>query len=401
MTSVVKKIHIVRPRAFRRNCSVALALSAVLLATKGFAQAPPQSATAPGRESLSAVGNYWTPERLINAKPMQLHPAPSHRLAPLSAPEGASGPSGVKAGDGAAPAIAGASPIARQLHPAVRLPERSEGAPESQSGPAPLGSSSTGAYFTTSRVFPDAATVTYPYLTGGKFFFQNPRTGQNWVCSASVLRPRLVVTAGHCVYHAGPTKDDPSNNKYFYSNFLFIPAYDNGSAPKGTWNWAWVIVSGYWSGGNGSVPNTQDIAIIETIDQGGHKIWEHTGYLGYQTGQLLPNHLTILGYPCNIDNCAKMQNTAAQSFANGGSNTVIYGSAQRGGTSGGPWIQDFGVAGAGAPSGTALNRLKSVSSYGPIALEPKYIGGSILLASGTSSFIDILNRACAHRAGNC
>jgi hypothetical protein len=114
-----------------------------------------------------------------------------------------------------------------------------------------------------------------------------------------------------------------------------------------------------------------------------------------------PNHLTLVGYPCNLDNCQKMENTMAQSFDNGGNNTIRYGSAMRGGSSGGPWIQDFGVAANGAPSGEGANYLKSVTSYGPIATEPKYQGASILLNSGSGSFIDLLNQVCAHRAGNC
>lgn len=337
---------------------------------------------------------------------MELTPGPGHRLQPLDsvAPQ-SQGPA--QTGAGARPTTLDTQSLARQLHTPLALPEdggvANNGSGDTpRSGPTQLNTSSTGAYFTTSRVFPDAATTAYPYITAGRLFYSNPRTGRTFVCSASVLRPRVVVTAGHCVYHAGPTSDDPSTNKYFYANWQFVPAYNNGAAPVGAWNWQWVIVSGYWAGGGGTVPNAQDIAMFEMRDDSlGRKISQFTGYLGYQTGGLSPNHLTIIGYPCNIDNCAKMQNTTAGSFANGGNNTVVYGSAQRGGTSGGPWVQDFGVAGVGSPAGTALNYLKSVSSYGPVATEPKYLGGSILMSSGGGSFIGLLNSTCAHRAGNC
>jgi len=50
-----------------------------------------------------------------------------------------------------------------------------------------------------------------------------------------------------------------------------------------------------------------------------------------------------------------------------------------------------------AHAAASHNQVVSVTSYGPIAEEPAYLGGSIL----DSRFISILNTACAHRAGNC
>jgi len=389
-----------------RVASLMQPMSAVLLATAfmtsgAFAQAASPTVTAPGGEARSTT-NYWTPERLKSAKPMELTPGPGHRLQPL---DNAAPQAPAQTGAGAPPTTEDASSVARRIHAPLALPgdggAKTDANPSAPGSATPFNTSSYGAHFTTSRVFPDAATTTYPYSTTGRLYYRNPRTGSNFVCSASVLRPRIVVTAGHCVYHAGPTSDDPSTNKYWYSNWQFVPAYNNGAAPKGTWNWAWAIASSYWTNGNGSVPNQQDVAMFEMADNAGQKISAFTGYLGYATGGLSPNHLTIIGYPCNIDNCARMQNTTAESFANGGANTVVYGSAQRGGTSGGPWIQDFGVAGVGSPTGTARNWLKSVSSYGPIATEPKYLGGSTLMSSGAGSFSSLLSTACAHKAGNC
>src|SRR5579872_1571211 len=55
------------------------------------------------------------------------------------------------------------------------------------------------------------------------------------------------------------------------------------------------------------------------------------------------DNVTMLGYPCNLDSCLKMEETGAQAFESGGNNTTIYGSAMRGGASGGPWIQDYGI----------------------------------------------------------
>jgi V8-like Glu-specific endopeptidase len=369
-----------------------LILAATSVATTAQTAAPPPL-NATNHETPGAVQRFWTAKRFIEAKPIELRPSSDHRLDFTSS---ASRDETPIAGDGAPPPNNKAPSLATQLHPPQPLTSNAPSEGDSRN------SSSYGAYFTTGRVFPRAV-PTYPYLTGGRLISHNPQTNVNIICSAAVLRPRIVITAGHCVYHAGPTQDDAGRKKYFYTNFLFVPAYANGTAPVGVWDWQYVLVSGFWSGGNGSVPNQQDMAIFEMRDNSNVKIGSYTGYLGYQTGLLNPNHLTILGYPCNLDNCAKMQETTAQSFANGGANTVTYGSAARGGSSGGPWVSDFGVAGAGAPIPVSggYNRLKAVTSYGPTATEPKYLGASIFMSNGASSFLGLLNTVCAHRAGNC
>ncbi len=156
----------------------------------------------------------------------------------------------------------------------------------------PDATSAFGAHFTTSRVFPDTTTVAYPYRTAGKLFFHDPRTGGNFVCSASVLRPRIIVTAGHCVTHPSTS----ASNRYFYSNFYFVPAYNIGAAPYGTWTpWEeWVTNTWYFS--DGSVPNPQDVAMLIPYDQR-TKLGYITGWLGYYTNQLGNNNVICWAIP--------------------------------------------------------------------------------------------------------
>jgi V8-like Glu-specific endopeptidase len=341
------------------------------------------------------VEGFWTPDRLRNAKPVEIHPrvrpdGRPERAPTEAAPAAPAGPA--ERGEGSAPQVRIESGAVRQL-----LPPQ-ESAMLEQEHVVPEATSSFGARFTTSRVFPDGTVTTYPFRTAGKLFFTDPRTGGNFVCSASVLRPRIIVTAGHCVTH-------PSSNaaqRYFYTNFLFVPSYNNGAAPYRSWtsNRQWVSNAWYFS--DGAVPNEQDVAMLIANDQviNGQvrKIGEVTGWLGYITNSLSNNNTTMLGYPCNLDSCARMQGTNAQTFSSGGSNTYIYGSAMRGGASGGPWIQDFGVNPASNPAVTlGLNYLIAVTSYGPIATEPKYLGASNLDAR----FLDVLNNSCASNPGNC
>jgi len=207
------------------------------------------------------------------------------------------------------------------------------------------------------------------------------------------------VTAGHCVTRPNT---DPAQ-RYFFTNFLFVPSLNNGAAPYGQWTSSGQWVLNAWHLSNGSVPNPGDIAFLIMNDQPvsgqNRRIGDVTGWLGWRTQALSRNHVTMLGYPCNLDSCARMQVTNAGSFADGGSNTWIYGSAMRGGASGGPWIQDFGSPSAGNPPNTmGLNQLVAVTSYGPIATEPKYLGASNL----DQNFTNVLNSACGPtNSGNC
>ena len=334
--------------------------------------------------SDAAVRAYWTPSRLKNALPVELKAAEPGGSA-------VDGPSG-----GPETGAEGAPPTGKSTGLAAKFYDPD---PESDSGEAPMATSSFGAHFTTSRVFPDAAVSTYPYLATGKLFFRNPVDGKNYVCSASVYRQRLVITAGHCVFNASSVVA----NRRYMTNFLFIPALNTGVGPTGSWTVRARLAAPAWRAGTGAVPNSQDVAIMETNDRlvGRvlRKISFFTGYYGYQSGSLSPNHLTVLGYPCNIDSCNRMQQTNAQIFNSGGNNTWRLGSAQRGGTSGGPWLRDFGVLGVGAPSPSSIgpNIVKSVTSYGPIATEPKYLGGSQL----NSEFVTMHNTMCGLKAGNC
>jgi hypothetical protein len=136
-------------------------------------------------------------------------------------------------------------------------------------------------------------------------------------------------------------------------------------------------------------------------DKSGQRIGDATGFFGYAINKLSPNHITSLGYPVNLDSGQRMEINNSQIIKSGGNNTFLIGSAMRGGSSGGPWIMNYGVAPTSSPgiAGMGTNIVVSVTSYGPVATEPKYQGGSNFNAQFTS----LLNSACntAPAAGNC
>ena len=356
-------------------------------------------AAADAQAQQAAVVQYWTPERLLSAKPLDLHPVVGSNGFPI-APAGTQTKGPSAGGGGAKPSVTLPASESKVLIPQQMLAQAQAMAAASEDMESvPSATSSFGAHFTTSRVFPDTNTLAYPTRTAGKLFFTEQGVG-NFVCSASVLRPRIVVTAGHCV-----TKPSPNPAlRHFFTNWLFVPAYNNGSAPFGTWTPSGEWITNTWYFSDGSVPNAQDVGILIIADHRSAlgapiKIGNVTGWLGWEINVLSNDNVTMLGYPCNLDSCLKMQYTGARAFESGGNNTTIYGSAMRGGASGGPWIQDFGVQPAGAPPvAFGGNILVGVTSYGPISTVPEYLGASNL----DSRFQSLLSAACgAATSGNC
>ena len=325
---------------------------------------------------------YWTSERLANAQPM-LPKVNQNAVTPEAAPQGGGTPVSLP---GKRPTVTvNADSFTRLYDPAQARIQPEAGDIESQA----VGS--FGAHYTSARVNPPALETIYPNRTVGKLFF---RIGaSNFVCSASVLRLRIVLTAGHCVHRGS------GGAAGFHNNFLFVPAFRDGNAPLGTFTPRFVGTTAQWAVSNGIVPNVADFGMFDMNDRLGVKIGNITGFLGFKTLSLIPNHTTKLGYPCNIDACQKMQQSTSQNRPGVFNNNVEYGTNFRGGSSGGPWVMNSGIQGAGGLT-TNLNAVVSVTSYGFVSTSPQVQGGSIP-DSRAGGFIPLLNLVCAHRAGNC
>lgn len=404
--------------------------SACMLAVAALAPVAAGAAPLPGPVSkannVSSLlpNNYWTPTRFRDAKPLPLplaaagqrHQQLTDAQAISAQSQGTSSVGKPQSSDPGLPIVDSSAP-ATNLFAAVdargRSIEASAQAPSAQAESArqqdgqqvtPTAAGSFGAYYTSSRVFPMftgaaaaySADRAYPYRTVGTLFFSI--NGAPYLCSASVIQRRVVVTAGHCV-HSGNLATG------FYSDFVFVPAYRDGAAPFRAWNWRFVTTTYTWATGNGEVPNAADYAMIEFDDQPIHnhgpavKLGHVTGWLGWQTNSLLTNHTSKLGYPCNLDDCQKMQNITSNSFEATEPNNVEYGSDARGGSSGGPWVQNFQLLQTGGGSGikAGSNRVVGVTSYGYVSEEPKVQGASIPDGRWVQLFLTV----CAARGGNC
>ena len=110
----------------------------------------------------------------------------------------------------------------------------------------------------------------------------------------------------------------------FYSNWRFVPAYNNGTAPYGTWTAkSATVLTSYFNGSDScaqrGVVCQNDVAVITLNPQSGAYPGTKTGYLGYgwngysynSSGQVL---ISQLGYPVALDNGALMERTDSQGF---------------------------------------------------------------------------------------
>jgi V8-like Glu-specific endopeptidase len=263
--------------------------------------------------------------------------------------------------------------------------------PDSSVTPSAVGTQ--GLQFTSSKVYPSQADTSYPTRATGKLWFEKvPGSGSWWVCSASMIKPGIILTAGHCV---------SSGTGSWYGSFQFVPGYRSGNAPYGTWtSWATATTTSEWFSGGGGVPNGGDYALIVfNKNSSGYRIGDYTGWLGWQYPSLVGKHVTVLGYPNNLDSGATNHRIDAQSTS-GSNNTGLWGSDMTGGSSGGGVVLNFRADYASSttpPSDDGSNRLVSVVSYGPTATGPMYQGGSVF----DSRISTMLTNMCTSFAWAC
>lgn len=254
-------------------------------------------------------------------------------------------------------------------------------------------------HFSSTRVYPNSSDTTYPTRTVGKLFFKK-QNGASYMCSGSMIKPGVVVTAGHCVHSGNGSATG------WYNSFQFIPGYRKVGAvdtrPYGTWtSYASVRTSTTWFSGGGGVPNARDYAIIVfNRNASGLNIGNYTGWLGYQTGMMIGRQNSVLGYPGNLDEGGQMHRVESLVTNYGSLNNGTWGSDMQGGSSGGPVVMNFRKDYADSsvlPSENNGNRVTSVVSWGYINPAVKVQGGSQL----DSTFHTMVTNACTAFPAAC
>ena len=160
--------------------------------------------------------------------------------------------------------------------------------------PAQVDFGTAGLPFSTARadLTPAATNDQYPYSAVGKLFFNE--SGQTYICSASLIKPGLVVTAAHCVANFG--------TRSYYSDWEFHPGYRNGTSPFGAWTAARAyVLTSYLDGTNScqqrGVVCKDDVAVLALSPQKSEYAGKRTGWflsLGMALGSRPSVSLTSL-----------------------------------------------------------------------------------------------------------
>lgn len=274
-----------------------------------------------------------------------------------------------------------------------------------ESGEPPLANLDVGTAnlpFSTARadLAPRATNEQYPYRAAGKLFFNVG--AKSYICSASLIKRGLVVTAAHCVANFG-------KNAY-YSDWEFVPGYRNGDAPFGAWTVAKVyVLTSYLDGSDicqlTGVVCKDDIAILalnqrKTANRKPAYAGDSTGWLSYAWDKVgfagSITHITQLGYPGCLDNAALMERNDSQGTIDSAhNNNTVIGSLMCGGSSGGPWIINFGMqpllTGTTLGASPGPNQVVGVTSWGSTSNAVKWMGASPFLSTNV---VPLVAAAC-------
>jgi V8-like Glu-specific endopeptidase len=292
-------------RTMRRS---AVLLAAGALGLAGFAapsSAAPVSTTVVHQAAVTAaqadaVAEYWTPQRMRSAIPMDT------LLGKVS--------------------IGELTDVARGLPQTV----------------APSGGVSTQAFPNGGSAWTGGGQVV---STAGRVFFTFQ--GRNASCSGNAVtsaNESTVITAGHCVKLEGS----------FHTNWAFVPAYNNGNAPFGTWTARQTLATPGWVA-------TEDInvdigaAVVNQLN--GQNLTDVVGAQGIAFNQPRAQNMYAFGWPAAAPyDGTRMIYCSGRTFNAFLSNGIGMTCNMTGGSSGGPWFQNFSEA-----TGTGL--VNSVNSY--------------------------------------
>lgn len=260
--------------------------------------------------------------------------------------------------------------------------------------------------FSTSRadLYNEVTNTSYPYSAAGKLFFNEPGSG-SYLCSASMIKRGIVVTAAHCVARYGAEQ--------FYNSWQFVPGYRSGWAPFGVWTvrQAWILTSYYNGTDNCAVYGVvcpDDVAVLILNTQNGGYAGTNTGWFGYWYGGGFTSggltEITQLGYPVGLNNGLYMERDDSYGYRSpSNSNNTIIGTNMNGGSSGGPWVVNFGLPYVltGETNGggySFVNAIVGVTSWGYTSTSPKEAGAAPFTSGNIQT---LLNVACGATPGAC
>lgn len=192
--------------------------------------------------------------------------------------------------------------------------------------------------------------------TAGRVFFTYQ--GRQASCSGNAVtsgNKSTIVTAGHCVKLDGA----------FHTNWAFVPAYNNGNAPYGTWTARATMATPQWVA---SEDINYDVGAAVVNQLNGQSLTDVVGGQGVAFNQARGQNMYAFGWPAAAPyDGTKMIYCSGKVFNAFLSNGIGMTCDMTGGASGGPWFLSFSEA-----AGTGL--VNSVNSY-KINLIPTWMFG--------------------------
>jgi hypothetical protein len=293
-----------------------------------------------GTQTLQQLVDYWTPERMANAKPLPIatSAAPTHEKGSAQTIPASSAPLNFvrinrdgTVSQETAQAASAAQPLTEPFHAAIpftRWQYFAKYPPNSPGGGTNLAAS-----------------------TQAKMFFT--QNGNNFVCSSSTAGPDAEWTAGHCVA-------DGQGTHTFSTNVLFCPSYDNGAPMPGVGCWGadGLVTSSTWLnlGDLDYDLGAADVADTGTVNAqtiGSFTGWLSFAYVGVAAGtsEAVNVNFVSFGYPQGapftgnkIQVCTSSLGYQDAATA-GGQDSKSIGCDMTGGSSGGPWLIGMGLPG--------------------------------------------------------
>jgi V8-like Glu-specific endopeptidase len=195
--------------------------------------------------------------------------------------------------------------------------------------------------------------------TNGRVFGFDPREGP-YSCSGTALNTpsrSIVLTAGHCVLEGGRLGQDIS----------FVPAYDHGKRPFGTFTAEAVYLMPQWR--QHENPDF-DVAALKVAPNRFGRLTDVVGGRGYITGRSRFSALQIYGYPAAALEGEELRDCRAHGLGSDdltfrfmGPPTMPASCDMAGGSSGGAWIVDGEYVDGVTSYGYTGNPEKLYSSY--------------------------------------
>jgi len=189
----------------------------------------------------------------------------------------------------------------------------------------------------------------FPYSTIGRLYFT--QGGRNYVGSAAVVGKFLVFTSADNVYSY--------SLQAWSTNVYFIPGYNYGQQPFGTFNYYQLFAKSLFTTG-GSESLNYAAVVLYPSQNSGSPIAGLTGALGFAWNQVYYQTWRVTGYPASTPFTGNTNYYTDSYFGaidtNYGNFTIGVGNNSTGGISGAPYVENWGLT----PGGYYVN---SVVAY--------------------------------------